>query len=750
MIRRTLAVLLSLSATAHASPPVASYLFPAGGQRGTNVEMRVGGLFLHHECHWEVLGPGVTASPKLKSIPTRWFEGPVLPLPDSQRQEDYPKDMGGSLALAADAPLGSRFVRLWTSQGATSSLKFIVGDLPEVVEDERPGAAAPVKVTMPVTINGRIFPHHDVDVWTVFAKKGQKITAEVHANRFGSPLDARLEVRDPAGKRLAENDDFTGGDPLVTFTAPADSLYEIRIQDTGNLGSQAHVYRLSVTAGAPAGLPFPLGGKRDTPLSLELAGAKVQVALAKSSGWHDVAGRRVLLDVDELPEAFEAQKLTLPGVVNGRISKPGEVDAWKFAAKKGESWTVEMRAARLGSKLDGVLVIVDDAGKNVVQAETAGKELDPTLTFSAPKDGDYELQVKHRFRSQAGPDFSYRVRLSVADGPDFRLSLLGDAITLTRGTPAKVKLGVERLRGFKDKILVEVKGLPEGVTVNPTEIKPNQNALDLVLTATDMTKVQIAHLTIEGVSGELRRTALPPTALGEAPVPNILLAVAIPTPFVIKGEYIMGFAARGGMHRRPYKIERNGFKGVIDVSLSDRQARHLQGVRAEPMTVAAGASEFTYASYLPPWMETGRTCRVCVQGAATVTDFDGTKHRVAYHSVNQNEQMVAVIGPGRLSLEIDRTALALKKGEKGAVAVRIRRSPEIKGEVRVELVFPGMQTSVLAPALMIPAGQEEGTLSLEVQMPMSAPMPTTVRATLMQQGEPVIAETPIELQPALE
>ena len=43
----------------------------------------------------------------------------------------------------------------------------------------------------------------------------------------------------------------------------------------------------------------------------------------------------------------------------------------------------------------------------------------------------------------------------------------------------------------------------------------------------------------------------------------------LPTPFRIKGEYDMGFAARGGPHTRKYKIERNGYDGPIEISLAD-------------------------------------------------------------------------------------------------------------------------------------------------------------------------------------
>ena len=62
------------------------------------------------------------------------------------------------IAIAADAPLGVRRCRVWTSQGAAPSVKFVVGDLPEIVEREVDGEAPPVLVRPPVTINGRIFP----------------------------------------------------------------------------------------------------------------------------------------------------------------------------------------------------------------------------------------------------------------------------------------------------------------------------------------------------------------------------------------------------------------------------------------------------------------------------------------------------------------------------------------------------------------------------------------------------------------
>jgi len=171
---------------------VASYLFPAGGQRGTTVDVRVGGLFLYNKCSFEMLGSGVQASSPIERMRSLFFEGPLLPLPDSQQAEDYPRDLAARVKIAAEAELGVRRTRLWTAEGAASGLYFQVGDLPEIIEQEIDGDPLPVAVQLPVTINGRIFPREDVDVWSFSARKGQTISCEVHAARLGSPLDAFL------------------------------------------------------------------------------------------------------------------------------------------------------------------------------------------------------------------------------------------------------------------------------------------------------------------------------------------------------------------------------------------------------------------------------------------------------------------------------------------------------------------------------------------------------------------------------
>jgi len=771
MIRHllTVAVLFIGTGAALADPPVASYIFPAGGQRGQSIAVRVGGLNLHKSCAFEMLGPGVEVSTTLERTKTLWFEGPLLPLPDSQQQEDYPKDMAGKVSIATDSALGLRHWRLWTAQGATPALKFVVGDLPEVVEQEIEGDPVPVEVTPPLTINGRIFPRENVDVWTFAAKKGQAYTCEVNAARLGSPLEARLEVLGPDGRRLAEMV-AEGSDPVLRFTAPADGKYAVRIQDVNAHGGQAYVYRLTITGGPYVDRVYPLGGRRGTTTKFEMFGQAlpampVAVALP-ADGPQDYTARinaggqltnAVLLDLDDLPEYLEGptkMPVAGPAVLNGRIAKPGDVGTWDLTLKKGEAMDVELRASRLGSPLRGVLTVLDAAGKELARADAVGTgQADPSLRFTPPADGTYRVRVEERFRHRGGPEFAYRLRVAPpATLRDFRLTLVSDVMAVHREAKAGWKVMVERLGGFNEPITLTVEGLPPGVTSKPTTIAAGQTAGDIAVIAEKSARIQATRLTIRGSAKvgaqTVTRTAVLRGGRGVPDIDSMLFAVKVETPFQIVGEYDMRWAARGTVHHRKYHIERNGYDGPIEVMLADHQARHLQGVTGPTIVVPAGATEFDYAVTLPPWMETGRTSRTCVMALATLKDADG-EHVVSFTSINTNEQVVTVVEPGRLGVETERGSITAMPGQAVEVGITISRARGLEGPVRVELAAPGHMSFVSAAAVEVPAGQTKAVLSLRFAAAARGPynMPVVIRATLMRKGEPVVGEAKLDIRP---
>jgi hypothetical protein len=761
--------LVALTTAVSADAPVASYIFPAGGQRGHVVPIRVGGLNLYQSCGFEMLGPGVEVERTLRRTKSVWFEGPVLPLPDSQQQEDYPKDMAGRVTIAADAAAGLRHWRLWTAQGATPAMKFVVGDLPEVIEEEIDGDPVPVEVKPPVTINGRIFPREDVDVWTFAAARGQTYTCAVDAIRLGSPLDARLEVLGPDGRRLAETVG-DGSDPRLRFTAPADGKYSVRIYDISYRGGQAYVYRLTITADPYVDRAFPLGGRRDTTTSFELFGqalpaGRIAIPLpADAPGEYahplGVGGKptnALFLDLDDLPEHVEGSvkgPIAVPAVLNGRIARPGGTSRWAVALKKGEPMEFNLRAAQLGSPLRGVLSLLDTSGKELARAEAApGGPIDPSLRLAAPADGTYTVRVEERFRHRGGPDFAYRLRVAPpAAARDFRLTLATDVLSVNRGQQAKLKVAAERLGGFNEAIALTVDGLPPGVTATNTTVAATQQNAEISIKADATATIDASRLTVRGSAKvgaqTVARTAVLRGGRGVPDIDSVLLAVTLPTPFKVVGEYDMRWAARGTVHRRKYRLQRDGFDGPVEVMLADHQARHLQGVTGPTITVPAGASEFEYAVTLPPWMEMGRTSRTCVMAVAHIKDADG-EHTVGFTSINPNEQLIAVVEPDPLGVEPERASITAAPGGSVKVGVTVSRAKGLDGPVKVELIVPAHMGFVTADPVGVAVGESQAVLAVRFAAGAPGPYnrPVIVRATMLRKGEPVIGEARLDIRP---
>jgi hypothetical protein len=234
---------------------------------------------------------------------------------------------------------------------------------------------------------------------------------------------------------------------------------------------------------------------------------------------------------------------------------------------------------------------------------------------------------------------------------------------------------------------------------------------------------------------------------GEPAIESVRLAIALPTPFKVVGQFVMGWAARGSVAKRRFRIERKGYDGPLTVSLTDRQARHLQGATGPTIVVPAGASEFEYPVTLPPWMEIGRTCRVCVMAIGVIQEPDGSKHEVSFSSINQNEQLVAVVETGYLDLTSEMSSLRAEPGKTVSVPVRVTRGKGLEGPVRVELALPAHVRGVSAAAVTIAADKNSGALEVRFDAMKLGPfnVPLIVRATLTSKSGPVTAEVKLDV-----
>ncbi|HWB14538.1 MAG TPA: PPC domain-containing protein [Pirellulales bacterium] len=466
------------------------YLFPAGAARGTTAEVAVGG--------------------NLQSWPLQaWVDRSGVAFAAKEEKGKF------AVTVAANAAPGVYWTRIYNAEGASAPLPFVVGTLPEVVEQEpndNPTKAQSLPGSI-CTINGRLEKRGDVDMFAVSLAKGQTLVAAVTANELlGSPMDTVLQVVSPRGNVLAQNDDERGLDSFFAFQAPADGVYFLRLfafpaapdASISFAGGESFVYRLTVTTAGYLDGALPLAVSRAGPMNVEAYGwnladvdrrQMLQAAPEESvleffsPQWAGGLSLPVVESASlieaEPDDAAHPQPLPPHAIVSGRIDAPGDRDAFRLHLTQGQTYRFKLESRSLGYPLDSVLELRDASGKTISTADDADNKADSELDFAAPADGDYVLVVSDLY-GHGGPRYFYRLSTSPLEA-DFVLSVPQHAYTLQAGKSLEIPVTVDRRHGFAGDIEIEVRGLPEGVTASPAKsISKDDTAKSakLVLTST--------------------------------------------------------------------------------------------------------------------------------------------------------------------------------------------------------------------------------------------------------------------------
>jgi hypothetical protein len=458
------AAAMSGSAARSAGPEVRS-LLPSGGQRGTAVAATFNGNF----PTWPVQA---------------WSDAPGMSFAPAEKKGEV------TITITADAAPGTRWLRLYDAAGVSEPVAFVVGTLAEVVEKEpnnsaRQAQAVPAAASI---ANGRLAAGGDSDHFSVPLAAGQTLVASLAAHEtLGSPLDAVLHVVSPTGHQLAYNHDQRGLDPEIVYTAPAEGSYVVRVfgfpstpnSTIGFTGNDRCVYRLTLTAGAFVDYPWPLAATRGRETAVELVGWNIPDSLRSIKIMPEgeqatisdprlanvatllVEPHETLLE-SEPNEASGPQALPLPATISGRIERSGDVDLYRFEAKKGEALSFALESRALGYPLDGVLEITDEAGKSLAKVDDVASGRDPLVAFSPPADGAYRVLVSDLNR-QGSARHVYRLR---ATRPVAAYEVAADAhaYTVSPEKPAEITLAIDRQNGFGEEIGFAVSGLPEFVS----------------------------------------------------------------------------------------------------------------------------------------------------------------------------------------------------------------------------------------------------------------------------------------------
>lgn len=751
--------LLSLTVRAsHGAPPVLTSLAPRGVERGKPVEVVVTGANLTQQTQlW---------------LP---FPAAVKPIPEAKPN---PALLKFQVTAEASVPVGVYPARLFNDEGVSGLAFFCVDAFPEGAEIEPNDSFDKAqKVPFPVVINGSC-AGGDVDHFQFFAKKGQRVVVETVTARIGSGVVPQIRVTDEKGRFLgADDSQKLRGDVRVAFTAPADGAYVVEFSDTRYRGGNPPNYRLKIAEYDFAEEIFPLGGKRGAPTEFTFrsgnlpADAKVLQPLTPFyPGW--ISPETRLLDaLTTLKAGMSAPEVALgdhpeilaktadkgpepvspPLTINGRLETKGTVHRFTFPAKEGQRWRLSVEAESLGSYLDGVLKLTDQAGKPLAQADDIDlpaaapgqqgtKTADPSLEYVVAK-GVTALGVELRDgRYRGGVNFGYRLSIEPAES-DFAVRQPIAELNVPRGGVAVVNVGITR-RGYTKPIQLGVTGLPAGWAIQGGYVSEGASAGIFTVKSPPLDKTgpgpTLWRIEARGLDDKAlvrygdQRIVLSRdgnVAASTIRLGNFAVGLTGADPIALQGppnvDIVLGYPAQVPItltwnlpkDQKPAPVE------VLGQVPSEGGKPAPLAVTVKPAAVAPGMNQAMLTVTAPVTLKEGRGLDLVPQGKLKLNNKDIVVSGVA----------VAVTVQKPFAVEVASPKLVLTPGQTVALKGKIVARPVFKEAVQLKL--DGLPAGVVlaAPPKAVPPGQSDFQIDLKVDAkaaPATANLTLTCSATI--------------------
>ena len=533
-----------------------------------------------------------------------------------------------------NCPLGEHLVQVRCKSGISDFRSFFVGALPELDEKEPNGTLAEAQpVPLNSTIQG-VVKGEDVDFFAVTLQKGQRLSVDVEALRLGTFLfDPAVAIVDEKRFDLATIDDvpIARQDGVLSMLAPADGTFYVQMRETSYGGNDNCRYRLHVGTFPRPTAVYPAGGKGGEKVAVQLlgdaagpipldvtvpaAGSVLQLFAPDTQGIGPTAvpfrisSQGNVLEAEPNNDIATATAADPTLSFNGIIGTNGDVDCFRFDAKKGETYDIECYARRLRSGLDPVLTVLRADG-GTVGGNDDSRGPDSYYRFQVPADGSYVVRVgDHLGRGQ--PDFVYRVELQPVT-PSLTLSIpridrysqTRQTIMVPRGGRYAVLINATRTN-FAGDLALTAEKLPAGVTMHCQPMPSALSQMPVVFEAAADAPIAGGLFDLEArpvddkvqVKGRFENSAdfiVGPNnnTFFAAKVDRLAMAVVDPLPFQLQLVQPKAPLVRNGtIELKVIATRAEGFKEPITVEFPFRSP----GVAAVPnVKIPADKSEVEY------------------------------------------------------------------------------------------------------------------------------------------------------------
>lgn len=466
-----------------------------------------------------------------------------------------PKLAAATLAVAAPTELFRPKLASGEALDIEIPTPLDVSDAPEIREPSDP-AAPPPKGVAPVVFNGRIDPPGDEDRFVLAVTPGQTLRIRVDASDLGSALDGTMLILGPTGATLATAEDTVtpavvpkgqkkiagsvSPDPSLDFAVPAGvTEITVSLRDLIGRGGIGFPYRIVVEPIVP-GFDFAVN---ESELSIPKGGTAAIGVTVQRKGYNGP----IAVTIADPPAGLTMRPLTIPA---GQVAGVFTVTATP-AASFGP---LDLKIIGTGQEPNKP-PIVDLASKMVVFAVQGTMPVNSVTQNGLPAATALALPA-------------------TIEGP-------ATPVEIVHGIGGAIPLKIVRSPKADGSLAIASLPLPPAMTVAGTIAdKALEGSATVNAPAESPLGPATIVLTAKGKLDGRDITLVAPSIVIEVVRPA---AIELSAPTVeIKAGATLEF--KGKLVRKP------AFKEAVKVQMNGLPA----GLKAEPITVAADASEFTF------------------------------------------------------------------------------------------------------------------------------------------------------------